>query len=253
MEFKSFIKKNFFKIFIFFKKIKFSLFTEDINNSSFSITDLIIIDKKLKLNKKKQIIFDIGSHYGNEVLNFDHHFPLSQIYSFEANPTCFEALKNRTKHKKNVFINNIFLSKDSIDVPIDFFTHEKTDLVGSYYPETQMTKNCDIKIKINTDTIDNFCKKSALDSIDILRVDVNGYELETLKGATKMLDEKKINYICSSFFDIESDDEFNIGGLIEISKFLDLKEYRFISAYNNFFHQKFKGGYYYAIFAKNTL
>jgi len=41
--------------------------------------------------------------------------------------------------------------------------------------------------------------------------------------------------------------------LIEISKFLDLKEYRFISAYNNFFHQEFKGGYYYAIFAKNTL
>lgn len=54
MEFKSFIKKNFFKIFIFFKKIKFSLFTEDINNSSFSITDLKIIDKKLKLNKKNK-------------------------------------------------------------------------------------------------------------------------------------------------------------------------------------------------------
>ena len=58
-----------------------------------------------------------------------------------------------------------------------------------------MTKTITTKIKINTDTIDNFCKKNALDSIDILRVDVNGYELETLKGATKMLDEKKINFI----------------------------------------------------------
>ena len=39
-------------------------------------------------------------------------------------------------------------------MPIDFFTDEKTDLVGSYYPETQMTKTTTTKIKINTDTID---------------------------------------------------------------------------------------------------
>ncbi len=253
MGLKKLLKNNFYQTFLFFKKIKFSFLAQDINNSSFYIADLKIIDKKLKLNKKKQTIFDVGSHYGNEVLSFDYHFPSSQIYSFEANPECFEVLKNTTKDKKNVFINNIFLSSSLIDVPIDFFTDEKTDLVGSYYPRTQMTKTTSTKIKINTDTIDNFCKKNSLDSIDILRIDVNGYELETLIGATKMLDEKKINYICSSFFDICSDDKFKMGDLIEISKFLNLKGYRFISSYNNFFHDEFKGGYYYAIFANNTL
>lgn len=253
MIFKNFIRKRFYKIFILLKKIKFSFFAEDINNSNFYIRDLKIIDKKLRLNKKKQTIFDVGSHYGNEILSFDSHFPSSQIYSFEANPVCFEKLKISIKYKKNVFMNNVFLSKDKIDIPIDFFIDEKTDLVGSYYSETQMTKTTSGKIKINTDTIDNFCKKNALDNIDILKVDVNGYELEVLKGATKMFDEKKINYICASFFDVGTDDKFNMGDLIEISKFLNLKKYRFISAYNNFFHEDFKGGYYIAIFSKNSL
>ena len=248
---KDFIKKN-FKVFYFLKKLNF-LFKEDINNSSFFITDLKTIDKELNYLKTKKIIFDVGSHYGNEALSLDDYFPLSQIYSFEANPIPFEVLKNKTKQRKNIFINKIFMSKESIDVPIDFFIDKKSDLVGSAYPETQMTKTTSSKIKVNTDTIDNFCKKNNLDSIDILRLDINGYELEALKGATKMLGEKKINYICSSFFNIGYDDQFKMGSLIKINEFLNLKGYRFITAYNNFFHKKINSGYYFAIFAKNTL
>lgn len=249
----NFIKKNFFGIFLFLKKTKYTLFTSDINNSNFCIRDLKIIDKKLQLNKSAEIIFDVGSHYGNEILNFKHYFSSAKIYAFEANKKCFEKLRNTTKSKKNVFIQNIFLSKDLINQPIDFFIDKKSDLIGSYYSKTQLTKTTTAKTQVNTDTIDNFCKIKNLQNIDILRIDINGYELEALKGATNLLNEKKINYICTSFFDLCSDDEFYMGNLMEISKFLNLKGYRFISAYNNFYHPKFKGGYYFAIFAKNTL
>ena len=57
--FKNFIKKNFFRIFLFLKKTKYTLFTSDINNSNFCIRDLKIIDKKLQLNKSTEIIFDV--------------------------------------------------------------------------------------------------------------------------------------------------------------------------------------------------
>ena len=50
-------------------------------------------------------------------------------------------------------------------------------------------------IKVQTDTIDHFCERMSIESIDILKLDVQGAELLVLEGARRMLENKKINLI----------------------------------------------------------
>jgi len=51
------------------------------------------------------------------------------------------------------------------------------------------------KFKVNTDTIDLFCKQNKVSSIDILKIDVEGTQLDVLKGAEEMLQNISVIFI----------------------------------------------------------
>ena len=48
---------------------------------------------------------------------------------------------------------------------------------------------------VTTETIDEFCNDHKIECIDILKMDIQGAELLALKGATKLLADKKIRLI----------------------------------------------------------
>ena len=45
---------------------------------------------------------------------------------------------------------------------------------------------------VKTDTIDNFCEENSVNSIDILKIDTEGSEIEVLEGSKKMLNKTNI-------------------------------------------------------------
>lgn len=46
----------------------------------------------------------------------------------------------------------------------------------------------------NVTTVDQLCKENSIDFLDILHSDIQGYELEMLQGAKRMLSENKVGY-----------------------------------------------------------
>ena len=50
-------------------------------------------------------------------------------------------------------------------------------------------------IKVKTDTLDFFCKQKKVSSIDILKIDVEGTQLDVLKGAEEMLRSVSVIFI----------------------------------------------------------
>ena len=50
-------------------------------------------------------------------------------------------------------------------------------------------------MEIETNTIDNYCLENNIDLIDILKIDVQGSEIEVLKGASNMLKERRIKVV----------------------------------------------------------
>ena len=54
-------------------------------------------------------------------------------------------------------------------------------------------------IVVNQVKLDSFCEQQMIDEVDFLKIDVEGGELEVLRGASNLLEEKKIKVIQFEF------------------------------------------------------
>ena len=148
-----------------------------------------------KLNSKKPIIFDVGCFIGNFSRNLKKRLNLKNknFYLFDANPNLkikdfkYNNLVFSDKIQiKNFYLNEFFPSSGS-----SLKEDTKNDIKWNYTRKLiTLSPNKGFKIlKVKTNTIDNFCKKNKIIKIDILKIDVEGSELEVLKGSKKILNK----------------------------------------------------------------
>jgi FkbM family methyltransferase len=73
----------------------------------------------------------------------------------------------------------------------------------------QNSKNAYTTVVSRIETLDNFIREKKIEFIDILKIDVEGFEFEVLQGAKDTVKEKKINVIqFERHADDMRDDEF---------------------------------------------
>jgi FkbM family methyltransferase len=179
------------------------------------INDPIPIEKELNyyLSKEKIIIFDVGCCEGEDTIRYSNLFPESIIYSFEPHPDNFKkTISNLEKYKiKNSKIFNLALS--NVDSSIDFYLSEGHPLdipiteewdygnkSSSILPPKEIHEKYDWlrlknKIKVDSITIDKFCKRNKIKNIDLLHLDVQGAEILVLEGSKNMIDNISIIWL----------------------------------------------------------
>tara|TARA_Y100001970_G_scaffold260899_1_gene343434 strand:+ start:11642 stop:12322 length:681 start_codon:yes stop_codon:yes gene_type:complete len=146
---------------------------------------------------EKLIIFDIGCFKGNFSRSIKKELKNSQFYLFDANNSInSETFNDLETFKffpfavydeetdKDYFFNTFFpASGSSID------SNVKNDFIWKL---TRKIITLDFfgkfeKKKVKTITLNSFCKKNSIDQIDILKIDVEGSELNVLKGSDLIL------------------------------------------------------------------
>lgn len=160
--------------------------------------------KFLKIGQNKNIIiFDVGAHSGKTLIEYQNIFEDAYIHSFEPHPKTFKILENNIKQYnfKNVFLHNIALGE--FKETKEFYVTENPLLSGFIKPSSIIDPKYNNKLlsseRYETITGDNFCNNKNINSIDILHLDVQGFELEVLKGFTELLIQKKISIIVTEF------------------------------------------------------
>jgi 3-dehydroquinate dehydratase len=58
-------------------------------------------------------------------------------------------------------------------------------------------------IKVDVDTIDNILKELKISKIDFLKMDIEGAEIEALKGAKETLKNKNIKLVIAAYHEID--------------------------------------------------
>lgn len=140
-----------------------------------------------KLLKPNDLIFDVGANVGKTAEIYD--FLKCKIICFEPQPECFNILKMKFKDNQNIILEQIGLGakNESIDL---YLCHSNTISTFSkqWVEKSRFTKNHiwdkTIKAKIFTlnEMIDKYGKPK------FIKIDVEGYEYNVLKGLTKPID-----------------------------------------------------------------
>ena len=156
---------------------------------------------------KPFVLFDAGANKGQyatqalALLGDRVH-----AHCFEPSPRTFAELSANMAGKNQVKLLNFGLSSKPGELQL--FSH----LGGS--AEASLAKRDlshwgieqNIAETVALRTLDDYCRETATTSIDFLKIDVEGHEIEVLRGASAMLNERRIRFVQFEFGspDIES-------------------------------------------------
>jgi len=188
----------------FFKKKFEQLTGSKLYRNSLPRGTCLIHDIKRLSHVSIKEVWDVGAHQGETALYFAKKFPKSTIRSFEPVSSNYNLLIQNCRKLENFHAHNFALGEQNTKTKIFLqgasVIHSLRDDLNK--PSTEDTKSEDIKVK----TIDYVLNEFETTTIDLLKIDVEGYEIQVLEGARKSLTEKKINFI---YLETGLDDRFN--------------------------------------------
>ena len=145
-----------------------------------------------RVNNREAIIFDIGANAGN----FSHKYQdKCKIVSVEANPILAEALKKRFSEKSNIFVENCAISNKKGTINFFICAQDQMSSCNRDWLETLRYKKHGIQktIEVPAITLDDLIEKYG--SPHHIKIDVEGHELEVLKGLGKYLSSSNLRAI----------------------------------------------------------
>lgn len=139
------------------------------------------------------IIFDVGANKGQYALFADTLIENKLIYSFEPTKGAFEKLSKIVAHSKHIKTYPFGLGSEFKTMPI--YYNDSASVLSTVVGKEGFTH----QETINIETLDNFCQSENIHHIDLLKIDVEGYEFDVLLGCKQMLTNGKIDYIQFEF------------------------------------------------------
>lgn len=156
----------------------------------------------LKQKKKPPYcIFDVGSNKGQFLQLTIENVATDdfRIHCFEPGHETFKMLMESSKDDKRITLNNIGLGKEKGKTLL-YYDKEGSGLASLTrrklnHFNIDFSKSEDIVI----DTIDNYCSENSIDHIHLLKIDIEGHELDALAGAREMFAAKSIDIVTFEF------------------------------------------------------
>ena len=158
------------------------------------ISSLYALDKY-----HRTIIFDVGANKGQYLSSLYHYHNRFTVecHAFEPSPLAFKVLKENFGNNNLIHLNNIGLSDFTGEALLYDYVDDENDNLGSQHASlnqqvietVHMSKSCSTKVKIEKGDI--YCEQNNILQIDLLKIDVEGLELDVLKGFSRMIKEER--------------------------------------------------------------
>jgi FkbM family methyltransferase len=148
--------------------------------------------------RKQPVVFDVGANVGDYTAEVRALNPEARIICFEPHPKTFQTL---VANAKNIEAHNVGVGSES--GVLSFYDHVNGD--GSVHASfvkgviENIHHDQAVERTVPVTTLDEFCRANGIEEIDLLKIDTEGYELEVLKGARKLLQHARIGAIHFEF------------------------------------------------------
>jgi|TARA_B110000093_G_scaffold168307_1_gene195325 FkbM family methyltransferase len=153
------------------------------------------LEKLVKDIKAPETIIDIGSNKGQFILLMEQIFPNKIVYSFEPIIEMINKQKKFFKYKKNITFHNLALGSSICSKEFLITSRMDSSSFLKVASNTNKSKNYSVieKRDIKVSTLDEILLNEIFLYPLLIKMDVQGYELEVLKGAKNLL--KKTDYL----------------------------------------------------------
>lgn len=184
-----------------------------------------------------RVFFDVGANDGGTLINALPVFDSAEFHAFEPHPSTFQRLKSRMSAPR-ASLHQLALSDQSGIVEFyEYGSEGQASLLNSLTPDARYAVRNGYEsreITVESSTIDLFCERNSIDRIDVLKIDVEGFELSVLKGASGMFSAGKIGFVYAEFNDLFPQDGTTGGSLFPIAEYLNQFGLQYISTYTDF-------------------
>jgi FkbM family methyltransferase len=142
--------------------------------------------RDLLQDQKDPIFVDIGANVGQHSLFMSQH--CSWVHSFEPYEPVRCSLENKILKNKigNIKVHNIALGDQHQE--LEFFAPTGSNLGTGSFISSHETDNNKLLGKVNVVQGDDFFRKLSLDKINVIKIDVEGFEKSVLLGLQKTLE-----------------------------------------------------------------
>lgn len=171
-------------------------------------------------------VIDAGANIGQTAIEVRKEFPESKLICFEPVRSTFERLLQNTKELGNVQCVYAALGDQQT---VSRITSRALDTRNTLLNADDHAISGETEL-VQVLTLDEFCVTSDIGGIDLLKIDVEGYEIQVLKGASETLRSGLVNYILVECEFIPRPDEPH-GNFAEILDLLTSLNFNVISFY----------------------
>lgn len=146
-------------------------------------------------------VFDVGANTGQfaRLTELELGSVSHEIHAFEPGQTAFERLAQSLGGRPHIHLNNVALGKQAGESRLYYdrpgsglasLTKRSLDHLGIDFSGSEV---------VHVDTVDGYCSRNGIAHIDLLKLDVEGHELDVLQGAVEMLAVGRISLVTFEF------------------------------------------------------
>ncbi|HUQ64418.1 MAG TPA: FkbM family methyltransferase [Acidimicrobiales bacterium] len=154
------------------------------------------------------IVIDVGANIGEWTAGVLQLAEPTQVFAFEPSPRVFPLLMGR--FADNQVVNVIQAAVGDVDSTIPFYVTEHSHNASVLQPRADVQDLLDhggsVEDRVDVDVVRLDTVLADVPSIDILKIDVQGYERSVLAGAPKTLAKTKWALLEANFVSLYDDD-----------------------------------------------
>ena len=152
------------------------------------------------------VIIDGGAHRGGSVNAFSQYVPQAQFHCFEPDPLLAKELIQTFTGKPHVRIVMAALGeirgRATFNINVSRPTNSLLPMGEALQPDLQSLCQLVEQVEVDILTIDDYCETQAINRVDIIKLDLQGYDYQALLGGQKAMQHARVVLIEVLFVEI---------------------------------------------------